>query len=92
MVKSKEKPGWQIWMESCIAALRRKIPYSYVLLDCVEKEDYTRHQKTIKRRFEKQYGKPARNNLNRVLADLKQYLRVESKKTPTEKDHTRESI
>ena len=55
MARSKEKPGWQVRMESRIAALRRKISYSYVLLDCVEKENYTRHQKAIKRRFEKQY-------------------------------------
>ena len=67
-------------MESRIAALRRKISYSYVLLDCVEQKNYTRHQKTIKRRFEKQYGKATRNNLNRILADLKQDLRVESEK------------
>ena len=52
--RSKEKPGWQIRMESRIAALTKKISYSYVLLDCVEKENYTRHQKAIKRRFEKQ--------------------------------------
>ena len=33
-----------------------------------------------KKRFEKQYGEATRNNLNRVLADLKQDLRVESEK------------
>ena len=80
VVRSKEKPGWQIRMESRIAALRRKISCLYVLLGCVEKETYTRHQKTIKRRFEKQHGKATRNNLNRVLANLKQDLQVQSEK------------
>ena len=80
VVKSKEKPGWQTRMESRIVALRRKISYSYVLLDCVGKEDYTRHQKTTKRRSEKLYRKATRKNLNRVLADLKQDLRVQSEK------------
>ena len=79
-------------MESHIVALRRKISYSYVLLDCVEKEDYTRHQKTIKRRFEKQYGRATRNHLSRVLADLKHDLRVESKKLCLEKTIKGESI
>ena len=40
VARSKEKPGWQIRMESRIATLRRKISYSYVLLDCRKRELY----------------------------------------------------
>ena len=80
VVKNKEKPGWQIRMESRIEAIRRKISYAYVLKNCIEKNDYTKRQKYIKRRFEKQYGKVTKNNLNKVLTDLKHDLKVDSEK------------
>ena len=70
VVKNKEKPGWQIRMESRIEAIRRKISYAYVLKNCIEKNDYTKRQKYIKRRFEKQYRQATKNNLNKVLTDL----------------------
>ena len=53
VVKNKEKPGWQIRMESRIETIRRKISYAYKLKNCIEKNDYTKRQKYIKRRFEK---------------------------------------
>ena len=41
---------------------------------------YSKHQKEIKRKFEKQYGKATINNLNATITKLKQNLTVESEK------------
>ena len=51
-----------------------------MLKNCIEKNDYTKRQKYIKRRFEKQYGQATKNNLNKVLTDLKYHLKVNSEK------------
>ena len=67
-------------MESQIEAIRRKISYAYMLKNCIEKNDYTKRQKYIERRFEKQYGRATKNNLNKVLTDLKHDLKVNSEK------------
>ena len=74
-VKKKEKPGWQIRMESRIEAIRKKISHVYVLLECTNTNNYTKRQKTIKRRME---NITAKSNLDQLLVELKQDLRVES--------------
>ena len=79
-VKANERPGWQIRLESRIGALRRKISHTYVLIECNRTKAYSKHQKEIKRKFEKQYGKATINNLNATIAKLKQNLTVESEK------------
>ena len=79
-VKANERPGWQIRLESRIGALRRKISHTYVLIECNRTKAYSKHQKEIKRKFEKQYGKATINNLNTTITKLKQNLAVESEK------------
>ena len=79
-VKANERPGWQIRLESRIGALRRKISHTYVLIECNRTKAYSKHQKEIKRKFEKQYGKATINNLNATITKLKQNLTVESEK------------
>ena len=59
-VKKKEKPGWQIRMESRIEAIRKKISHAYVLLECTNTNNYTKCQKTIKRRIKKYTAEPLR--------------------------------
>ena len=78
--KINERPGWQIRLESRIGALRRKISHTYVLIECNRTKAYSKHQKEIKRKFEKQYGKATINNLNATITKLKQNLTVESEK------------
>ena len=79
-VKVNERPCWQIRLESRIGALRRKILHTYVLIECNRMKAYSKHQKEIKRKFEKQYGKATINNLNATITKLKQNLTVESEK------------
>ena len=79
-MKKKEKPGWQVRMESRIEAIRKKMSHAYVLLECTNTNNYTKHQKTVKRRIEKHHGRATKSNLNRLLVELKQDLRVESEK------------
>ena len=43
--KQKEKPGWQIRLESRIQAVRRKLSYTHVLIECHKSKKYTKHQK-----------------------------------------------
>ena len=62
--KATQKPAWKIRLESSIDAIRRKISYTYVLLECNRTQRITSHQKNIKRKIEK------RNNTE------KQQLRI----------------
>ena len=78
--KVKEKPGWKIRLEISIEAIRRKISYTYVLIECNRTQKLTSHQKTIKRIMEKQYGKTSTENLKCVRTMLKQHLKVQSEK------------
>ena len=64
--KGKEKPGWKIRLESSIEAIRRKISYMYVLTECNRTQKLTSHQKAIKRKMEKQYGKTSTEDLKYV--------------------------
>ena len=41
--KVKEKPGWKIRLESCIEAIRRKISYTYVQIECNRTQKLTSH-------------------------------------------------
>ena len=47
-ISKKEKQGWQIRMENRIVALRWKISYVIVLMECYKNQKYTRHQRDIK--------------------------------------------
>ena len=78
--KVKEKPGWKIRLQSSIEAIRRKISYTYVLIECNCTQKLTSHQKAIKREMEKQYGKTSTENLKYVRTMLKQDLKVQSEK------------
>ena len=78
--KVTQKPGWKIRLESSIDAIRRKISYTYVLIECNRTQRITSHQKNIKRKIEKQYGKATTENLRYIQVMLKQDLKVQSEK------------
>ena len=78
--KRTEKPGWKIRIQSRIVAIRRKISYTYTLQECQKTDKYTKHQLTLKRKMEKQYGKCTAKNLLRIQTELKQDLKIESLK------------
>ena len=80
IAKRAEKPGWKIRIESKIEAIRRKLSYTYMLQDCQKADQFTRHQLSIKRKMEKQYGKCTAKNLMKIQAELKQDLKIESLK------------
>ena len=79
-INKKEKQGWQIRMENRIVALRRKISYANALMECYKNQKYSRHQREIKRRTEKQYGGITKSKLEFISTQLKQELKVESHK------------
>ena len=74
------KPGWEVRLESRVEAIRRKLSYTYVLQECYRKQEYTKNQKNIRRKIEKQYGKATTTRLQQVQTQLKQKLKVEGKK------------
>ena len=78
--QTREKPGWQIRIESRIEAIRKKLPYTYVLIECHKKQHFTKHQKNIKYRMEKQYGKITTSKLKHIQMQLKQDLKIECQK------------
>ena len=78
--KQKEKSGWQIRLESHIQAIRRKLSYTHVLIECHKSKKYTKHQRNIKYKMEKQYGMITTDKLKYLKANLKQELKVESLK------------
>ena len=78
--KATQKPGWKIRLESSIDAIRRKISFSYILIECNRTQRITTHQKNIKRKIEKQYGKATTENLRYIQVMLKQDLKVQSEK------------
>ena len=39
------KPGWEIRIESHIEAIRRKLSYTYVLIECNKNQRHTKNQK-----------------------------------------------
>ena len=78
--KGTQKPEWKIRLESSIGAIRRKISYTYVLVECNRTQRITSHQKNIKRKIEKQYGKATTENLRYIQVMLKQDLKVQSEK------------
>ena len=84
-ISKKEKQGWQIRMENRIVALRRKISYVNVLMECYKNQKYTRHQREIRRRIEKQYGGITKSKLELISTQLKQELKVESHKLKNRK-------
>ena len=55
--KANEKPGWKIFIETRIQAIRRKLSHTYILQKCVDTQQYMRCQNIIKRKMEKWYGK-----------------------------------
>ena len=74
------KPGWEIRIESRIEAIRRKLSYTYVLIECDKNQRHTKNQRNIRRRIEKQYGKTTTSKLEQIQNHLKQELKVESQK------------
>ena len=74
-----------IRMENRIVALRRKISYVNVLMECYKNQKYTRHQREIKCRIEKQYGGITKSKLEFISTQLKQELKVESHKLKNRK-------
>ena len=78
--QTREKPGWQIRIESRIEAVRKKLSYTYILIECHKKQHFTKHQKNIKYRMEKQYGKVTTSKLKHIQMQLKQNLKVECQK------------
>ena len=50
-----EALGWIIRLENRIEAIRRKISYTYVLINCHKNQCYTKKQKRIKKIMEKEY-------------------------------------
>ena len=76
--KRPEKPSWKIRIESQIEAICKKLSHTYTLLQCLKTNKYTKHQLTIKRCMEKQYGRCTTNKLKDIQVDLKQDLKVES--------------
>ena len=78
--QTREKPGWQIRIESRIKAIRKKLSYTYVLIECHKKQHFTKHQKNIKYRMEKQYGKITTSKLKHIQMQLKQDLKIECQK------------
>ena len=59
---------------------QEKLSYTTVLIKCNEKQQFTKHQRNIKYRMEKQYGKVSTHKLQQIQLHLKQELRVESQK------------
>ena len=78
--KVTQKPGWKIRLESSIDAIRRKISYTYVLIECNRTQRIASYLKNIKRKIEKQYGKATTENLRYIHVMLKQDLKVQSEK------------
>ena len=78
--QTREKPGWQIRIESRIEAIRKKLSYTYVLIECHKKQHFTKHQRNIKYRMEKQYGKITTGKLKHIQIQLKQDLKIECQK------------
>ena len=76
-INKKKKQGWQIRLESRIAAIRQKLSYIHVLMQCSRNQKYTTHQREIKRRIEKQYGKTNITKLLYISTQLKQELKIE---------------
>ena len=46
---------WQIKLEARIHAIRRKLSYTYLLLECKKQGEYTEHQHHVRRKMEKWY-------------------------------------
>ena len=74
----KGKPGQQIWHESRIQAIRRKLSYTTVLQQCRRENKYTKHQRNIKQKMEKWYGRITADKIQEVQLNLKQELKAES--------------
>ena len=72
------KQGWEIRIESRIEAIRRKLSYTYVLIECNKNQRHTK--KNIRRGIEKQYGKTTTSKLKQIQNHLKQELKAESRK------------
>ena len=75
--KTKQGPGRHIRLESRNQAIRKKLSYIHVLTDCKKSRKYTKHQKNIKYRMEKQYGRITTQKLQYLNAQLKKELKVE---------------
>ena len=78
--QTRKKPGWQIRIESRIEAIRKKLSYTYVLIECHKMQHFTKHQRNIKYRMEKQYGKITTSKLKHIQMQLKQDLKIECQK------------
>ena len=65
-------------LESRIEAIRKKLSYVHVLIECNKKQKYTKQQKNIKYKMEKQYGKVTTEKLMSLNARLRQELKVDS--------------
>ena len=68
-----------------IQVIRKKLSYMQVFTDCWKIRRYTKHQKNIKYRMGKQYGRITTQKLQYLNAQLKQELKVESIKLRNKK-------
>ena len=80
------KPGWVVQLDERVAALRRKVAQLTVVLDCKEKNLYTKHQKTLLLKFKKQFGNTQIRTLNFKLHQAKQTLKATSGRLRYEKN------
>ena len=65
------KPGWEIRLESRIEAIRKKLSYVHVLIECDKKQKYTKHQKNLKYKMEKTVWKSNNRKVNVLKCEIK---------------------
>ena len=56
----------QIKLEARIEAIRRKLSYTYVLLECKKQGKYTQYQHHVQRKMEKWYGNLTKRRLYQI--------------------------
>ena len=82
---AKHTPEWQIKLEARIQAIRRKLSYTYVFLECKKPGKYTQHQHHVKRKMEKWYGNLTKRGLHQIQLRLKQEQKDESHRLKNKK-------
>ena len=78
--KSTKKIGWIANLEHHIESLRRKISHIAVIIQCKMENNYTRHQKQLQLKLEKQFGNTKLKTLHSRLLQSKQDLKASSEK------------
>ena len=73
-----KKPGWITNLETKVEQLRRKISFVTVMMECQNKNQFTRHQMNLKRKLQKWFGNTKPKTLNYRLLKLKQELKATS--------------